>query len=314
MTLVSIITPSYNQVEYLEQTIHSVLGQDYPAMEYLIVDGASSDGSVELIQRYAERLTWWCSERDAGQAEAINKGLTRAQGEVVAWLNSDDLYLPGAIAGAVTALQADPELGMVFGDAYTIDPLGRQLKLLSFGNWGLDDLISFRIICQPAVFMRRTVLEKAGYLEPSYHYMLDHHLWIRMARLAPIRHIPQVWAAARQHPAAKNVNQAPGFGRETLALLEWMQTQPDLAQRIATQHRQVSGGAYRLNARYLLDGGQPAAALKSYAIALRASPGYALKHWHRMLFAVLLLVGGKRVFQLYERWRIARMKTRKVIV
>lgn len=301
--LVSIITPSFNQAAFLEATLRSVLAQDYAPLEYLVVDGASTDGSVEVIERYAaryaDRLTWWVSEPDKGQAEAINKGLRRAQGEIVAWLNSDDLYLPGAVAKAVAALQANPELGLVYGDAMTIDAAGRPLNRLAFGEWGLPELAAFRIICQPAVFMRRSVLERAGYLDLSYHFMLDHHLWLRMAAQAPICHLPGLLAAARHHAGAKNVSQSASFGRETLRLLEWMETEPTLAPLLAADRQRVEGGAYRLNARYLLDDGLPGPALRSYWKALRRSPAYALKHWHRMLFALFSLLGGKRLVQSY---------------
>ncbi len=301
--LVSIITPSYNQAAYLEQTLRSVLDQDYKPIEYLVVDGASTDGSPEIIQRYADRLAWWVSERDAGQAEAINKGLRRAQGEIVAWLNSDDMYLPGAIAQAAAALGADSSLGMVFGDALTIDPQGEALNRLSFGDWGLAELLRFRIICQPAVFLRRAVLEQAGPLDPNYHFMLDHHLWLRMARLAPVRHVPAVWAAARHHPGAKNVAQAPGFARETLRLLEWLQAQPDLALRLQADRRRIEAGAYRLEARYLLDGSQPGPALRSYGKALVRDAGYTLQHAHRIFYALLSLVGGQGLAGWYYRLR-----------
>jgi glycosyltransferase involved in cell wall biosynthesis len=153
--LVSIVTPSYNQAAYLEATINSVLAQDFAPLEYLIVDGASQDGSPQIIQRHTGRLAWWISEADRGQAEAINKGFQHAKGEIVAWLNSDDVYLPGAIQSAVNALQANPQAGMVYGDAITIDPAGRPLNRLAFGDWGLFDLMNFRVVCQPAVFMRR---------------------------------------------------------------------------------------------------------------------------------------------------------------
>lgn len=303
--LISIITPSYNQAEYLEATIQSVLRQDYPSIEYMIVDGGSTDGSLGIIQKYVSRLAWWVSQRDSGQAEAINKGLARAQGEYVAWLNSDDLYLPGAISQAAAALRENPRAGLVFGDAITIDPRGERLNHLAFGDWGLAELLRFRIICQPAVFMRRSVLERAGYLDPSYHYMLDHHLWLRMARLAPIAHVPQTWAAARHHPGAKNVAQAAGFGEETLRMLAWFETQPDLAAHLAADRQRIEAGAYRLNARYLLDGEQPAAALQSYARALVRDPRFALQHWRRMLFAAASLVGGRPLREAYQRYQHA---------
>jgi glycosyltransferase involved in cell wall biosynthesis len=290
--LVSIVTPSYNQAAYLEATIHSVLAQDYAPLEYLIVDGASQDGSSQIIQRYAGRLAWWVSEADHGQAEAINKGFQHAKGEIVAWLNSDDVYLPGAVQSAVDALQAEPGAGMVYGDAITIDPSGRPMNRLAFGEWELADLMNFRVICQPAVFMRRAVLEKAGYLDTSYHFMLDHHLWLRMARLAPIQYIPQLWAADRHHPAAKNVAQAAGFGQETLRLVDWMRGQPDLARRLRADRRHVLGGAYRLRARYLLDGGRPAEALFTYLKALWYWPAFAWGHKHRMAYALVRWLGG----------------------
>ncbi len=288
---VSIITPSYNQAEYLGQTLRSVIQQAYPNLEYIVVDGGSTDGSVEIIRRYEEHLAWWVSEPDRGQADAINKGLRRASGEIVAWLNSDDLYAPGAVAQAVQVFQNHPEVGLVYGNAVTFDQGGHPLNDLEFGDWGLEGLLAFRIICQPAVFMRRTRLVEAGYLDESYHFLLDHHLWLRIARLAPTLHVPQVWAFARHHSQAKNVAQAAAFGEEAYRLLDWAMTQPDLRKRISPHRREILAAAHRFNARYLLDGGQAGPALKSYLRSLLAHPPTALQEWHRMLFSAISLVG-----------------------
>lgn len=302
---VSVITPSFNQADYLEDTIRSVLSQDYPEVEYMVIDGGSRDGSQEIIQKYAPALTWWISEADEGQADAINKGLGRARGEIVAWLNSDDLYLPGAISSAVKALRQNPKAGMVYGDAITIDGQGRPLKFLRFPDWGLQELMGFRIICQPSVFMRRSVLEQVGFLDPSYDFMLDHHLWLRIGLTAPIQHIPEVLAAARHHPAAKNVSHAVKFAQETQRLLEWMNINPEYSGLIEDQ-RFITGGAYRLRARYLLDGGLPADSLRAYSQAFLLQPGYTTKHWHRVLFALFSLVGGSGLANWYDRLRSAR--------
>ena len=194
--LVSIVTPSYNQAAYLETAMRSVLEQDYPNIEYLVADGGSDDGSVEIIQSYASRLTWWVSEKDKGQADGANKGFRRARGEFVGWLNSDDVYHPGAIAGAVAAFQANPQAGMVFSDVDSIDGSGQLINVMRFGQRTLEDLMAFKIISQPGVFMRRSLLEQVGYLDPQYHLLLDHHLWLRMALKAPLIYVPGArWAA-----------------------------------------------------------------------------------------------------------------------
>src|SRR5512146_2770767 len=121
---VSIIMPSFNQGHFLETAIQSVLAQSYPNIEYIVVDGGSRDESIEIIKKYQERFAWWVSEKDKGHADALNKGFSHATGEILAWLNSDDLYYPQAVAEAVSLLQQHPEVGMVYGDADLIDNAG----------------------------------------------------------------------------------------------------------------------------------------------------------------------------------------------
>ncbi|UYN88720.1 MAG: glycosyltransferase [Anaerolineales bacterium] len=301
--LVSIITPSYNQAAFLEDTILSVTGQDYPNLEYFVVDGGSNDGSVELIKRYANKLDWWVSEPDQGQADAINKGLARTKGEFVAWLNSDDFYRPGAVAQAVAALQQNPQAGIVYADLDSIDRTGRIFNTIHYRQFSLLDLLSFEIIGQPTVFMRRAVLQQAGPLDASYRYLLDHQLWLRMLQQAPAMYVPAVWAAARHHASAKNVGEAAGFGREAMRILAWAGSQPHMRELIAAHHRQVLAGAHVFDARYLLDGGQAAAALRSFGRVASLQPGRLLRHLPRIFFAFLSLfgLGGlRRVFQRRE--------------
>jgi len=298
---ISIVTPSYNQADYLEHTIQSVLGQNIPDLEYIIVDGGSTDSSIEIIQRYAEQLAWWVSESDEGQAHAINKGLAQATGKYVAWLNSDDMYAPGALTRALQTLEANPNAGMTHGNAVSIDADGRPLNDMTFADRGLEGLVAFHIICQPAVVMRREILLKAGFLDKNYHFLLDHHLWLRMAQLAPVIHVPEVWAFARFHSAAKNVAQAAGFGREAMRILNWMEADPEFAAQVAKNRAEVYAMTHRFDARYLLDGGQAWAALKAYLTSFRYHPRTALAEWHRMLFAGLSLVGLGRLGNVYYR-------------
>jgi glycosyltransferase involved in cell wall biosynthesis len=307
--LVSVVTPSFNQARYLEDTIRSVLGQDYPYLEYLVVDGASTDGSVEVIRKYASRLAWWVSEQDSGQAEAINKGLSRATGGIVAWLNSDDIYLPGTISAAVNAFQENPEAVLVYGNMLAVDEHGETLNLLRYRQLSLEDLLCFQIIGQPAVFFRREALDKAGKLDPSYHFLLDHQLWVRITIQGAILHVDEIWAAARYHPEAKNRARAAEFGREAFRLLDWAQrTQPELASVLAQVGRRARASAHRFDARYLLDGGQPWSALMAWVRALLHHPPTALARMNIFVSVLLQLSGLGRLRELVLQRRQARFK------
>src|SRR5690349_14953821 len=291
MQLVSIITPSYNQAPYLAQTMQSVLEQDYPNIEYIVVDGGSTDSSVEVIKKYADRLAYWISERDSGQAEAINKGFARANGEILAWLNSDDYYMRNTISVAVRCFEQNPDVVMVYGDMLAVDGEGQTINVLKYGQLSLKDLLCFQIIGQPSVFFRRSALEKTGWLDPTFHFMLDHHLWIRLAQQGRILHIPQVWSAARYHPLAKNRARAAEFGREAFRVLDWAKTQPGLREIISGVGRRALASANRYDARYLLDGGQPVSALGAWFRALFIHPPTALARLNILISAFLELIG-----------------------
>jgi glycosyltransferase involved in cell wall biosynthesis len=206
LPLVSIVTPSFNQARFLEATIQSVLAQDYPNLEYIVVDGGSKDGSVEILRRYESRLAYWCSEPDTGQTEAVNKGFARARGQVQAWLNSDDVYRPGAVAQAVEFLVSHPEVGMVYGQADYIDASGATIGRFPAAPTDLRRLRRGYVhIPQQAAFFRASLWRLVAPLDPSFYFAMDYDLWVRIASLSPIRHVPRVWAGFRLHDDAKTL-------------------------------------------------------------------------------------------------------------
>jgi glycosyltransferase involved in cell wall biosynthesis len=198
--LVTVVTPSFNHGRFIRETIESVLGQSYPRVEYLVMDGGSTDETVEILKSYGDRLVW-VSEPDGGQTDAINKGWRNARGEIVAYLNSDDTYLPGAIEKAVAALQARPDAGAVYGEGYHVDEGGRVIERYPTEPFDLARLGQTCFICQPTVFLRRDVVERLGYLDPSRRYCMDYDLWIRLARVSRFAFIPEYLATTRMHAA-----------------------------------------------------------------------------------------------------------------
>lgn len=293
--LVSIVTPSYNQANYLEQTLTSVFGQEYPNIEYLVVDGASNDGSVEIIRKYADRLAWWVSEKDTGQGEAINKGLGRAKGEIIAWLNSDDYYLSGTVSSVVKVFHENPDVILVYGDMLAVDDQGQTFNVLKYKQLTLEDLLCFQIIGQPAVFFRRQAYEQAGGLDTTFHFLLDHHFWTRIAKHGSLLHVPQVWAAARYHPEAKNRRQAAEFGREAFRILDWAKGQPDIREAVAHLERRARASAHRVDARYLLDAGRAVSALRAWFRALFVHPPTAFARMNIFVSAILHITGLSRL-------------------
>lgn len=298
MKLVSIVTPSFNQAPYLEQTLRSVLEQEYPSLEYIVVDGASTDASVDIIKKYMERLTWWVSENDRGQGDAINKGLARASGEIIAWLNSDDTYLPDTISSAVKIFEQNPDVVLVYGDMLAVDENGQTTNVLKYRQLSLEELLCFQIIGQPAVFFRRAAYEKAGGLDTTFHFLLDHHLWIRIAQQGKILHVPQVWAAARYHAQAKNRLKAAEFGREAFRILDWARSEPGLTGTVSKVGRRAHASAHRVDARYRLDAGQSTSALRAWFKALVIHPPTALKRLNIFVSAMLQILGLNRLREL----------------
>jgi len=208
---ISVITPSFNQAIYLEDTIQSVLAQEVDSgFEYIVMDGGSTDETLLLLEKYAGQITW-TSEKDSGQADALNKGIARAQGEIIGWLNSDDLYLPGALQKVAGYFESHPGCNWVYGKCKIVDEENREIrkwltlyKNLVSKKFFYPALLIENFISQPSVFFRRSAFEKAGHLALDLPLAMDYDLWIRMAKLDPPGVINDYLASFRVHRNAKS--------------------------------------------------------------------------------------------------------------
>jgi glycosyltransferase involved in cell wall biosynthesis len=219
LPLVSIITPSFNQGRFIRHTIESVLFQDYPKLEYLVMDGGSTDETLDILRSYGTRLIWR-SGSDGGQADAVNAGVRLAHGEILGWLNSDDTYLPGAVTAAVEYLLAHPETAIVYGNAYFIDEHNTRFGAHPTEDFDLNRLAETTLICQPAAFIRRSAFEAVGMLDPSLHYCMDYDLFIRLGRTFRIERINRFLANSRRYPETKSIGHWDRMFREIFAVAE----------------------------------------------------------------------------------------------
>ena len=303
LPLVSIVIPSYNQARYLETALRSVLEQDYPHLEVIVIDAGSTDGSREILQRYADRLAYWVSEPDAGQADGINKGLRRATGEIVAWLNSDDVYLPGAIRQAVEALQGNPEAGLVYADGIMVDSDQMLLDRHHYRTLSLRDLLSFEVLLQPTVFIPRSVLEQVGYLSSAYQLILDHELWVRIAARFPLRHVRSFWALERTHAGAKTIARAADFVTEARRLLDWARDTAPYSEVLAENTPRIEAGFNVFAARRLIDAGEYRRAFRHILTALGEHPPTVGRYWYKFVQAAGGALGLGDAFLGYRRIR-----------
>jgi glycosyltransferase involved in cell wall biosynthesis len=204
---ISIVTPCLNMGRFLDQCISSVLDQSYPGLEFLVIDGGSSDKTLDVVRRHSDRIAYWVTEPDRGQTHAINKGLERAHGDVVAWLNADDYFLPGAFNAVASAYAANPDAPFYFGDGVRVDEQGRFKApffpggAVRFSHAALLNGLNY--ILQPAAFINRRHLEVVGLLDETLHYGMDSDLWMRLIARGRPATIQRQLAASREYDSTK---------------------------------------------------------------------------------------------------------------
>jgi len=307
---VTIVTPSYNQGQFIEETIRSVLLQGYPDIEYIIVDGGSTDGSIDIIRKYERWLAYWVSERDRGQAEAINKGWRRASGDYITWLNSDDYLLPSSLQRTAAFLAQEEGIQLIYGDAQLVDEHSVPHPLPSDRFRGrpfhLEEvLLSWRNpIPQQGFLMRRSVLDQVGYLDEDFQFAMDFEYWMRLA-LAGGRsvYLPQILAGFRRHHETKTSRIAGRRIQDNYAIYDRVfsgQLAPPIQGRA-----KASRAALHLQAAYIAYLSGNATEVRRYA-ALHIRESGLSSSPRAWLFLVVSLAGDRFVSSIRQFWRALR--------
>jgi len=279
---VSVVIPCLNRAHFLVPTIESVLQQNYPFIECIVVDGGSRDGTLDILKRYNGRLRW-VSEPDRGHADAINKGWQMSRGDILAWLNADDCWVvPQAVTQAVEYLQAHQSVDVVYGESVWLNERGDVIGAGYWREWDLDFALEWCNHCipQPAAFIRRQIVERVGWLDVSFISKKDHELWLRIGLSGTIRHVPMVWAQERACPGTWG-RRGDITAAACLALTEKFFRLPDVPVSLEKKKDRAMSAAYLRGAWYAVkDGAYYGLALRYILKGLRRYPGNVRLLWH----------------------------------
>jgi glycosyltransferase involved in cell wall biosynthesis len=287
--LVSIVTPSYNQAAFLEETMRSVLEQDYPRIEYVVVDDGSTDGSVEIIRRHADRLAWWTRQENAGQPAALNRGFAHTTGELLGFVNSDDTLLPGSVSAFVEAFGDERDLLLVYGDALTREH-GRELGTLRARDWDPSALVrtGANPVPQQASMWRREAWELAGPFDEGSFFFFEYEFLVRLAVHGRAKRLERPLATFRLHPASKTVEPSTAKAEDAVRVAETFFTGPAFPPELR-RHARRGQASYHLRAALVYyRAAHIARARRQFLRALLLAPR-AFSRLHLLLFAKSLV-------------------------
>ena len=275
--LVTLVTPSYNQAEFLRETIESVLAQDYAPIEYAVVDGGSTDGSVEIIEAYADRLAWWTTGPDGGQAAALNAAFDRASGTYLGWINSDDTLLPGAVTRAVAVLDSRPEAVLAYGGVVHTDAASRHGRYFPPVVLSIEERLRTwtHMIAQQGSLFRRTAWERAGPLSTERYYTFDTEFFLKLGLVGELVPIDAPQGTYRFHDDSFSVADPVRRADDHVALVEELFARGDLPPHLRRHEREARAYAYLWAARLYAEGGDRARTRRYYLRALRRAPALA---------------------------------------
>lgn len=289
---VSVVTPAYNQADFLRDTLDSVLSQDYPNIEYVVLDDGSTDETPHILEEYGNRFRWE-SHANMGQTATINKGWAMTSGEIITWLNSDDtFYTRSDVREAVEILIERPDLGIVFGDSMYTDADGKELEpTRPVAGFTYEKMVRTceNFISQPSAFIRRGVIDKVGDLDPKYYYFMDWDLWIRAGIYFGIEHVDKIWSTYRLHAESKTVAQAKKAAPELEYLYNKFFARDDVPQTIRNIEKEAMMNMCFTSGGYYLKGGDVGNAARMAAKAFELNPKgrFNLANLHKYLYCRL---------------------------